>query len=410
MSRITIAVYILWFCNVLAPLTNWQTLDAQPRRALWVWKPTTNNWWDGQPSWERMVDNYENSADLVIDFCRNKSINVIYLYIGAYEWESGYFDGSLRGGEPGLYNESGYYHIITNARRWDITVFGLFYLYDDPNDSRIDSEGPTAISNIIKAVVGYNDRHSDAMIAGIESDQEPWNTARYPGLLDVFQCGMDYIAALTNWGACHLVFDADVKPSWTIGDPDITWNSQTKPMYQHCLDILDGIALMDYYDSEPELFPRAASNIYYAESIGGRSVSIGVETGWQNVGNANTFNDEIAAESPANRFNYMEGELAALLPNFIDSNSFNRIAIHDFAQYFLHWMGEGADPFLAANPSPPWTSNFVDLTVDTSLQAGYPKSTCPAWPMVTITTGPAVSITTNAPFQIEFTADAKHGF
>ncbi|MEY3413036.1 MAG: hypothetical protein RIQ70_1726, partial [Bacteroidota bacterium] len=71
---------------------NWDLLDKPTKRAIWMWKPNTTNIWNGVAGYQQLVDNHKNSQDNLIDFCRNKSINTIYLFVGNWQWDQAIFN------------------------------------------------------------------------------------------------------------------------------------------------------------------------------------------------------------------------------------------------------------------------------------------------------------------------------
>jgi len=270
-------------------LYEWDILDREPRRAIWVWGAggTVKNW-DGQPRWQRLTDNYKNSADLLIDFCRNKSIKDIYLYIGAWEWEQAMFTSHQ------LYNETGLEYIVTNAKKNCMKVYGLFYLWDDSNKL---SDYQNAIENIVDSVVKYNERHPKGMLIGIQSDQEPYLSGSFDELLNMFQAGKNrikYWQDQSSLGAEYFLFSHAISPAFIF--TSFSWKGNNKKMYEHIMDILDHGVLMDYYDDSANIISRASPLVDYASKIC-KPVAIGIETGWRHVSDPNTFNDEIQSEA-----------------------------------------------------------------------------------------------------------------
>ncbi|HMB01893.1 MAG TPA: hypothetical protein VKS21_12980, partial [Spirochaetota bacterium] len=102
---------------------TWDKLDDPIRRGAWVWKPNDPgvNKWDGTSGWKQIYNNYQGCADLIIDFLNSKSIRIIYLYSGCWEWEETYFK-TAAGGNPGLYNETGLAEFINKAQNYDMKV------------------------------------------------------------------------------------------------------------------------------------------------------------------------------------------------------------------------------------------------------------------------------------------------
>jgi hypothetical protein len=143
---------------------NWDILNKTTKRAIWMWKPNTTNQWDGVTGYKQLVDNHKKSQDNLIDFCRNKSINTIYVFIGSWEWDQATFNTGK------LYNEAGYAALIQKANAAGIRIWALFYLYDDPNNL---TSYATATTKIIDAVGGFNQRYPYSGFDGIQADNEP---------------------------------------------------------------------------------------------------------------------------------------------------------------------------------------------------------------------------------------------
>ena len=345
---------------------NWDLLSKPTKRALWVWKPITDNNWDEVTAHKQLVDNHKNSQDNLIDFCKNKSINTLYVFVGSWEWDQDIYKTGK------LYNEDGYASLIQKANAAGIKVWALFYFYDDANDF---TDYANITTTIVDAIGGYNQRHPLAGFDGIQSDNEPSSTPVYTDMIDFCKLALQKTNAwkttLKNAGAKPFVFSAVVKPSWVTAI--ITYNNVTKEMYKFILDNVEHVALMDYYDTQAKLLNLGIPVLSYAASLNPiRPVSIGIETGWKSVNAPNTYNDEILAETNLTRFNKMEDDLDIVEATFKTYKSYERIAIHDLAQYYALWFGLEQGYWLDANTT--WgTPPFNDLMNDASQFANWPN-------------------------------------
>ncbi|MEY3416418.1 MAG: hypothetical protein RL060_529 [Bacteroidota bacterium] len=345
---------------------NWDLLNKPTKRALWVWKPITDNNWDDVTAHKQLVDNHKNAQDNLIDFCKNKSINTLYVFVGSWEWDQ----DTYKTGK--LYNEDGYASLIQKANAAGIRVWALFYFYDNANDF---TDYANITTTIVDAIGGFNQRHPSTGFDGIQSDNEPSSTPVYTDMIDFCKLALQKTNAwkttLKNAGAKPFVFSAVVKPAWVTAS--ITYKNETKEMYKFILDNVEHVALMDYYDTQAKLLNLGIPVLSYAASLNPiRPVSIGIETGWKSVNAPNTYNDEILAETNLTRFNKMEDDLDMVEATFKTYKSYERIAIHDLAQYYALWFGLEQGYWLDANPTwgnPP----FNDLMNDASQFANWPN-------------------------------------
>lgn len=146
------------------------------------------------------------------------------------------------------------------------------------------------VRTTIRNILEYQQRaHLAAQFYGIHLDIEPYllpgyGSATQPwfleNLLEVFaECARQARSA-------GLVIGADIPP-WLDAPNELThqkaelaWNGATKPVFQHIMDIMDLVALMDYRTSaagEGGFVSQAANELRYATEIGKR-VFIGLET------------------------------------------------------------------------------------------------------------------------------------
>ncbi len=346
---------------------NWDLLNKPTKRAIWMWKPNTTNQWDGVTGYKQLVDNHKKSQDNLIDFCRNKSINTIYLFVGSWEWDQANFISGK------LYNEDGFASLIQKANAAGIRVWALFYLYDDPNNL---TDYANATPKIIDALGGYNQRHPYSGFDGVQADNEPSKPITYTDMIDFCKLAQSktnsWKTTLKNAGATPFVFSSVLKPAWVLNN--YTYKSVTKEMFKFIVDAIDHVALMDYYDTQTKLKEIALPVLSYSAGLNPvKPVAIGIETGAYAVDNTiNTYDDEINAESVSTRFNRIEADLDAVEATFKTYKSFERFAIHDLPQYYAHWFGKEQGDWLDVNST--WnTPPYVDLKKDASQFSNWPN-------------------------------------
>ena len=359
---------------------NWDLLDKPTKRAIWMWKPNTTNIWDGVAGYQQLVDNHKNSQNNLIDFCRNKSINTIYLFVGNWQWDQAIFNTGK------LYHEAGYAAFITKANAVGIRVWALYYLNDDFNDL---SNYAAATPKIIDAIGGFNSRYPNSGFDGAQSDAEPDVSSNYTTLIDYLKLAQSktntWKTTLKNAGAKPFIFSSVIKPAWVSYVH--TYNAVSKELFKFIIDAIDHIAIMDYYDTQAKLKLIALPALTYASSLNPvKPVAIGIETGsFQVYDPINTYSEEIKAETNLTRFNRLEGDLDAVEAIFKTYKAYERFAIHDMSQYFAHWFGAQQGDWLDKNST--WVKPpYVDLKVDASPFANWPNDIpVPGAPVITST-------------------------
>lgn len=357
---------------------NWDLLDKPTKRAIWMWKPNTTNIWNGVAGYQQLVDNHKNSQDNLIDFCRNKSINTIYLFVGNWQWDQAIFNTGK------LYHEAGYAAFITKANAVGIRVWALYYLNDDFNDL---TNYAAATPKIIDAIGGFNSRYPNSGFDGAQSDVEPDVSSNYSTLIDYLKLAQSktntWKTTLKNAGAKPFIFSSVIKPAWVSYVH--TYNAVSKELFKFIIDAIDHIAIMDYYDTQAKLKFIALPALTYASSLNPvKPVAIGIETGsFQVYDPINTYSEEIKAETNLTRFNRLEGDLDAVEAIFKTYKAYERFAIHDMSQYFAHWFGAQQGDWLDKNST--WVKPpYVNLKVDASPFANWPNDIpVPGAPVIT---------------------------
>ena len=130
---------------------DWYLLDKPVRRGMWVWS-------------------YDN-ADVMFDFCQNKSINELYLWIAEYYWESTY----------DIQNAETLAEFIQKANARGIKVWGLYYLWKEPREEYglnylsdvAAGEHISTAQKIMDGAARFNRKYPDAGLHGMQCDNEP---------------------------------------------------------------------------------------------------------------------------------------------------------------------------------------------------------------------------------------------
>ncbi len=355
--------------------SGWAKYDVAARRAMWVWNPIptggdkrANKFWDRDvKANERFYDNYKGSMDLFFDFCENKSIRVLYMSCGIYQYQASEFKaGKLTSVEKRMIP------FLKEANARGIQVWYMYYLNDE-RDSRTLVKDTDQILNIAKSVDNFNKKHPNYRFAGIHCDQEPNNPAVYKGLLENTKKAYDWIEK----SGSDLLTSQALRPKWR--NQKVNWNGENKLMNEHMQDWLHHSVLMAYSSSPNSVYNWSKEVIAYADSIG-RSAAIGSEvadlTGLWDGSEKETWHGKLVEEDAKTRFKVgasssvtWEDMMHTTVDKFKDHESFDRLAIHSYGEYFWHWFGEHPRDYLLGLKGGKYNSSSirpdkVDLTKD----------------------------------------------
>ncbi len=339
--------------------SDWAKFDVEARRAMWVWNPVSvagnkqaNKIWDGSKNAsDRFYKNYKGSMDMFFDFCENKSIRVVYMFGGTYQW-SDYSRGKL---DQGLVMKS----FLEEANDRGIQIWYMYYLNDD-RDTRSMLENTNQILEIAQAVDKFNKRYPKARFAGIHCDQEPNKPQVYPGLLDNTKKAFDWVESTGS----DLLLSQALRPKWF--NQSLKWNGETKTMNQHMQDCLHHSVLMAYNDKPETVYKWSKEVVDYATKIG-RKAAIGSELAdlkgaWPNS-DKETWWEEVRAESDETRFKVgssnsvtWEDMMHEVVKRESGKEGFDRLAIHTYSQYFYHWFGDYPRDYILSLPGKKYDS------------------------------------------------------
>jgi len=330
---------------------EWDKLNLQNQRATWFWSVTPQYWevadslnplHDEQGS-ERFWNNHRGIQDLVLDFCINKSINTIYFYNALWCQSE-----QLQKGE--LENQEQLAAFIRKANQKDIKIWGLFYLFNKPDSmgNVAQKEHILAAHTIADAYGRYNKKNPDAGFYGIQCDQEPNTTELFVPLIEFCETVTNRVNqwndTLSTIGAHPFVFSQTYKPSY-VTQKVIEYKGVTDTVARHLLAVSHHASFMDYVDIPETFLERGETLLRWADEIpGNQKVVIGIETNnlksmWPGSA-GETYYEEIAVEDDTTRFNRFEQDMRNAEKRFINSPSYERIAIHSIHGYFQHWFGQ----------------------------------------------------------------------
>ena len=319
----------------------WQKFNTPNKRALWVWSPTKQKMWDGEKKDTRWNQNYKNCHDLLIDFAHNKSIRVLYLYIGSWHWSNSQFiDGQLQ-------HEKQLANLIRKANKKGIQVWAMYYINDSPEKVKPGIEG---IKHIIDCIAAFNKKFPDAKFAGIQSDQEPNKSENWHDLMRFLTAGQEHVDKV----APKLIFSQTLKPSYIR--EDLNWNGTNKKFYQHILDTIDHVALMAYNNNPTVAYRWSEAVCQYATEVK-KKASIGFETDdlshFNYDASMETWCEQILEEEK--RFDGSAGSFEATMQDFekklAQFDGFDRMVIHSYRSYFSLWFSNDGSYEPADHPS-----------------------------------------------------------
>jgi len=339
-TKLLIMVFLAFLCLCLSPvfsanigvdLEHGNQVHLVPRpRSMWVWSPSHNKTWNQANPTEMLILNHKNSRSQLLDFCSSKSINLIYLYIGCWQWQKNNFLSNK------FEHEEELSEFLYNARKRNIKVCGVFYINDESNNL---SESPMAIEKIVDTVVNFNQKFQDGQFCGLQSDQEPGDPKVYMELLDMLHRG----ALRLKERSSSVFLSQAAKPKYL--DHNLIWNGADKTMMQHVQDVTDHVALMSYSQYLNNVMKWSLPTLSYADKMG-KKVGIGIELnhidGWENADKESWF-EEIRAMNLHDRFDKnnvksFESIVLDLEKTFQSYPSFENMIIHSYRTYFSHWM------------------------------------------------------------------------
>lgn len=316
------------------------------------------------PTWELLLQNFNGTADTLIDFCVQQHFTNIYLFIGAtqYNWQDYYSQHTLP-------YETGISYLIQKAQQQQIAVWAFYYLNDNTNSIIVNSTltpagsttpvpvcTPTSTSSpnpddcqkaldLVQAVHAYNQRNPQAKFVGLIGDQEPSSPAVYANFLAINAGIKQQIVALN----ANLKSAITITPTWITDTTNGVYNGA--PFYQALATatlsdlvtpVLDKLVVLAY-SNDFNTVAQLAAPVIQALNPAQQIVEIAVETGWNGIGNSSavSFNEQITTAAQSFQTNLINTAGTLLAPLPLANPKFTAallpvgLAIHDFAQYFV---------------------------------------------------------------------------
>ncbi|TLX73075.1 T9SS type A sorting domain-containing protein [Labilibacter sediminis] len=382
-------VMVCSFLSLLMPAmaqntahNDWDLLDKPVRRAHW--------------SWTNYALKSETVQDRYLDFCRNKSISDVYLWIAEYYWDAG--------ADYSIPNQSDLAQFIAKANTLGIKVWGVYYLYDMDNGNGLDYMGNTSTDQhievaqkIMDAAAAFNSTYPNAGLHGLQNDNEPKSTSLLVPFLEFCNAASSRLETLNNTleaeGARQLIHSAALRPGW-IKSNGVTYNGSYNYVAYHYLTENKHAAVMNYTSNGTSFKTVGETILGWADEISGdQIVALGVETDdiigkWPGA-EYETYADEIFDENDNTRFNKLETDMDAAEAAFMNYSSYDRIAIHSNG-YIEHWF-DGERDFSVIGAAPSGTE-FVDLFDDDSPNAYDWTFTPPSTSLILQTNWSLVSV------------------
>ena len=249
-------------CLCLSSLIFWgcSCSPNTPTSIFAVW------WWNDEFSSEKTTE--------YLNFAKQNNINEIYYCSSKFNENTAQY--------------------INQANSLGISVFWLDgnykWLYNETEEEKLH--------NKIKNYINYNANNPENKFAGVHLDIEPHQSKNsldpMPNELNFnTEIGREFLigklitlANKLKQTYPQISFTYDI-PFWL--DDAINYNNQTKPAYQHIIDIADGVVVMSYRDTAEKIYSVAKEEIEYATQKN-KQITLSVECG--NEENQVTFKEE----------------------------------------------------------------------------------------------------------------------
>eukprot|EP00729_Bicosta_minor_P024483 gene24483-3915_t len=214
-------------------------------KGLYVWNPGTTagtKWW----AW-----NDNGNTPRLVSFCNAHNFTRAIIFIGSVEW-----DWETNYKKQRLPQEAHFVTVFRALRAANIEPSAAFYLNDLPNSM----VGVDKTADVVRTIAAFNKAHPDAVIAGLEGDQEPnvvgGEYERMGKLMRQTRDSLDI----------HLEIGAALRPKWLNQAPD----------FRDALDSLDTGMLMAYSSLQSGSEAMAKRALVHANDVE-KPLSIAIE-------------------------------------------------------------------------------------------------------------------------------------
>jgi hypothetical protein len=317
-------------------------------KGLYVWNPGKTEgtqWW----GWS---DN--GNTPRLVSFCNAHNFKRAIVFVGTVEWD--WADNFKTHQLP---HEAHFVTLFRALRTAGIKPTAAFYLNDDPNSM----VGVDKTMDVVHTIAAFNLAHPDAVIAGLEGDQEPNRVdGEYERMGKIMRPTRDDLDI-------HLEIGAGLRPKWLNQAPD----------FHDALDSLDSGMLMAYSSQKSVSRTMARRALVHANDVG-KSLSIAIEV-------ANM--PDLADDTFYNMVNMLDKDpffamVAEMNATYSADEFYVDMVIHAYHHYFDVLFGVHPDAFGSDN-------------VDGRLYAGDSTPTPSSSPTSAPTTAPTHAPTA-APF------------
>ncbi|MGY4690841.1 alpha-amylase family protein [Salibacterium sp. K-3] len=333
MEKFRRKVWILLIVTLIVgsvPATGLAETTSGKDKGMWAWFPNEDI-------------NTEKARQDLVEFSKEKGINVIYLNIGVredvpqvppfpYRHMHPKFGVGKQEGIPYLQlHPKQYQKFIKLAHENDIEVIAL----DGNSEWAKEKNHKTPIKRMIQ-VAKYNKfSKEEEQFDGIQMDIEPylldeWETEERSQLIQDYLNGLN---KLDRIAAAHNMDFMIAMPFWFDGDEYVSdYNNVTKPLSDHAMDTVDTVAIMAYRDSaegKDSMMYHSEHELEYADE-NGKTAVIAVET--QNLeGIVEPYYEKVSYFEEGEA--YMNDNLEIVDAAYADHPGYGGQAIHKYQSY-----------------------------------------------------------------------------
>ncbi|MFZ4453107.1 hypothetical protein [Salibacterium aidingense] len=328
-------VWLVWLLTAAVivgsvPASGLAETTSGNDKAMWAWFPNEDI-------------NTEAGREELVEFSKEKGINVIYLNIGVredipqvppfpYRHMHPKFSVGKQEGIPYLQmHPAQYQKFIKLAHENDIEVIAL----DGASEWAKKKNHKTPIKRMIQVVKYNNFSDEEEQFDGIQMDIEPylldeWDTEERSRLI------LDYLNGLNKLdtiAADHHIDFMIAMPFWFDGDEyETDYNDVTKPLSDHVMDIVDTAAIMAYRDKaegNDSMIYHSEHELEYANE-NGNTIVIAVET--QNLeGIVEPYYEKVSYFEEGEA--YMDENLEIVDAAYAEEPGYGGQAIHKYQSY-----------------------------------------------------------------------------
>ncbi|TLS37213.1 alpha-amylase family protein [Pseudalkalibacillus caeni] len=305
---------VQWFALVCAlimvvaafPTGAFAQTTSGKDKAMWAWFPNKD------------ISTEEARMEMV-DFAKEKGVNLIYLNIGERE------------GEPYLIEHPEQYRkLIKLAHENNIDVYAL----DGASEWAKEENYDIPISRMHDVFKYNRESKSSEQFDGIQFDIEPylldeWDTTERDQLIQEYLAVVKILNNIAKaYSNSHDFEFMIAMPFWFDGDKyTTTYHGDTKPLSDHVMDVVNSVVIMAYRDfaeGRDSILYHTDHEMKYASENGVKLV-IGVETQYLEPYEKVSFFEE--GET------YMDEQLEVVDQIYADEQGYGGQAIHKYQSY-----------------------------------------------------------------------------